>query len=485
MANNRPELEPIGDKSVYVEELLSFTVSATDADGDPLDYQVARLPNGATFDNQVFSWRPSRAQTGIYPVTFYVSDGQDQDGETINITVTGPLNHPPQMIFLRVMQNNSHAYWYADDPDDDPYPHDAYTELIYSDLSHFSYQLDSNEWTDYSAGQSGNYQDWMITLQELANTLEGGLAAGQHTIAVKAIDNHGAQSNTLYRTFTLTSPIPNSNRPPMFEPISNKTVKVGELLEFSVSATDPDGDDLTYSAEDLPQGASFTNQTFSWTPTSEQVGEHPVTFTVSDGEKEDSETIVISVQLNNHPPVLSPIGDQSIQEGRSLWITVHATDADGDTLNYSARDLPQRAMFIDQTFMWIPMHSDIGNHVVTFVVSDGKAEDTETITITVAALPNDPPVLDPIGDKTVEAGESLHFSVSATVLFYIGLATGRYLRRLHLQLDARYLTSRHLLCQLLRQRWVRSRRFGRHHHYCYSRHTKLSPANAVSESDAK
>ena len=56
------------------------------------------------------------------------------------------------------------------------------------------------------------------------------------------------------------------NQPPTLDPIGNKSVNEGSLLEFTISATDPDtGDTLTYSASNLPSGATFDagTQTFS------------------------------------------------------------------------------------------------------------------------------------------------------------------------------------------------------------------------------
>lgn len=59
----------------------------------------------------------------------------------------------------------------------------------------------------------------------------------------------------------------------------------GQPLSFGVSATDPDGDAITYSASDLPAGASFdpATQQFSWTPGFSQGGAYTVTFTAKDG----------------------------------------------------------------------------------------------------------------------------------------------------------------------------------------------------------
>jgi hypothetical protein len=70
---------------------------------------------------------------------------------------------------------------------------------------------------------------------------------------------------------------------------------VENALSFSITAVDPDGDTITYSASNLPYGAVFTSQTFSWTPSYTQAGEYEVTFTASDGLDQDSETIIINV----------------------------------------------------------------------------------------------------------------------------------------------------------------------------------------------
>jgi hypothetical protein len=70
------------------------------------------------------------------------------------------------------------------------------------------------------------------------------------------------------------------------------------LLSFTLLATDPDGDTLTYSASSLPSGATFNpaTKTFTWTPSYRQAGSYSsVSFTVSDSKANDNETITITV----------------------------------------------------------------------------------------------------------------------------------------------------------------------------------------------
>lgn len=92
-------------------------------------------------------------------------------------------------------------------------------------------------------------------------------------------------------------PVGNVNRPPILDPIGNKTVNEESTLTFTIGASDPDKDPLTYATSNLPSDATFNiiTQTFSWTPTQAK-GSYQITFTVSDGNLNDIETITIAVK---------------------------------------------------------------------------------------------------------------------------------------------------------------------------------------------
>lgn len=85
------------------------------------------------------------------------------------------------------------------------------------------------------------------------------------------------------------------NHAPVLDPIGGKTVNEGNTLVFSVTASDPDGDPLTYKVTNLPVGATFSNGTFGWTPSYFQAGPYSVTFTATDGTLEDQESITVTV----------------------------------------------------------------------------------------------------------------------------------------------------------------------------------------------
>jgi len=114
--------------------------------------------------------------------------------------------------------------------------------------------------------------------------------------------------------------------------------------------------------------------------------------------------------------VLDPVGDQDIDIGETLVISVTATDPDGDDLNltYEASGLPTGATFMNQEFDWTPSAGQEGLYEITFTVTDSGSppkEDSETITIVVGNLP---PQMNPIGNRSVDVGDLLEFTVTAT-----------------------------------------------------------------------
>ena len=116
-----PVLDFIGDKLANEEELIQFTINATDPDDDPLTYTASNLPSGATFDpltytasnlpsgatfdpqTRTFSWTPNFGQRGSYPgIYFEVSDGELTDFEDITITVTATEEDSFSVSALRI-----------------------------------------------------------------------------------------------------------------------------------------------------------------------------------------------------------------------------------------------------------------------------------------------------------------------------------------------------------------------------------------------
>ncbi|MBE0480238.1 MAG: hypothetical protein IBX68_04600 [Dehalococcoidia bacterium] len=107
-------------------------------------------------------------------------------------------------------------------------------------------------------------------------------------------------ANTLRSQPGNTVPPP-ANQPPAFQPIGDKTATEGQQLQFAVTASDPDGDSLIYTASNLPAGAVFAGRTFTWVPGTP--GTYPgVTFSVSDGKVTVRQIITITVLAASKEP---------------------------------------------------------------------------------------------------------------------------------------------------------------------------------------
>lgn len=154
-------------------------------------------------------------------------------------------------------------------------------------------------------------------------------------------------------------------------------------------------------------------------------------LTVTGGKTTDAGTIELR-QITDRAPVLDPIANKSVDENQLLTISLSSRDPDADNLTFSAlqilengetADLPVGASLTDNLdgtaiFQWKTNYGDSGYYKIIFIVNDnstlspGPLSDSESIIITVGDK-NRPPELNPIGARTVTAGEILQFTISA------------------------------------------------------------------------
>lgn len=172
-----------------------------------------------------------------------------------------------------------------------------------------------------------------------------------------------------------------ANLPPVLAPIGNQQLDPGMTLAFTLSATDPEGQSISYSATGLPLGAQLLGASFSWTPDSTQIGQHLVSFRASDAgtpTASDSEAVVISVGRINRPPVLAPIGNRQGPVGSELRFMLTASDPDLDPVAFSCTGMPADATLVD--------HGD-GSAEVTWLPSAALRADVTCSATDVGAPP--------------------------------------------------------------------------------------------------
>jgi VCBS repeat-containing protein len=118
---------------------------------------------------------------------------------------------------------------------------------------------------------------------------------GEFDIAVRVTDLGG-----FFDELVFTASVDEVNVAPVLDPIGDQFATVGETLSFALSASDADIpiQTLSFDATGLPEGAEFDPATglFEWTPTPAQEALiSNVTFTVTDGDLTDLESISITV----------------------------------------------------------------------------------------------------------------------------------------------------------------------------------------------
>jgi hypothetical protein len=185
------------------------------------------------------------------------------------------------------------------------------------------------------------------------------------------------------------------------------------------SATDDDGDDLTYSKTDGPSWLTVASDGFlSGTPSNGDVGSTPFTVQVSDGNGgTDTATLNITVNNVNDAPVFTADlivkADATEATVYSATIAGSATDVDtGDTLTYALETKPQGWLYVasDGTLSGTPATGDIGTNTFEVSVNDGNGgTDTATLQVVVVEI-NDPPVWNSDPFTQVSATEDTPYS---------------------------------------------------------------------------
>ena len=184
------------------------------------------------------------------------------------------------------------------------------------------------------------------------------------------------------------------NSAPQISGVAPGNINVGGNYSFAPTASDPDGDTLTFSVSALPLWVNFNTSTgqLSGTPTATDVGTHAnISISVSDGEFTASlAPFSIDVSANNSPPQISGVAPASVNVGGNYSFAPTASDPDGDTLTFNVSALPSWASFNTSTgrVSGTPEPGDIGTYSnIAITVSDGQGSASlAPFSITVQAI---------------------------------------------------------------------------------------------------
>ncbi len=139
--------------------------------------------------------------------------------------------------------------------------------------------------TDYAAWASSAASDNEENVASITTWPQNPFVAGENIVAVMVKQRSATSSDVSFDLQLRTDIDPlTANYPPRLAPIDDAVLTEGQFFALALSATDDDEDTLTFSAPDLPPGATLSDTgAFGWRPQATDLGAHDVTFVVSDG----------------------------------------------------------------------------------------------------------------------------------------------------------------------------------------------------------
>ncbi|MDQ0465710.1 VCBS repeat-containing protein [Caulobacter ginsengisoli] len=362
-----------GSASAPEDTVITGAAHATDVDGDSLTYSVVSGPQHGSLSfnsDGTYSYTPDANYHGSDSFTFRANDGHGNSNlGTISLDVDPPVNDNT------VAYNGSGSgsedgiisgWASASDVDGD-----SLTYSLVNGPAHGSLSFGSDG--SYLYIPDANYH-------------------GSDSFTFKANDGT-ADSNTA----TISLNVASVNDAPAAADASASTNE-DTTLSGSVQATDADSDTLTYGVASTTQHGSLSfnsDGTYTYTPNANYHGPDSFDFSVSDGHGgTDYGTVTINVASVNDVPAAAD-GSASGAEDSNITGTVHAIDADGDSLTYSVASGPAHgslSLGSDGSYTYTPNANYNGSDGFDFQVSDGHGgTDTGHISINVSPV-NDAPV---------------------------------------------------------------------------------------------
>jgi len=212
-----------------------------------------------------------------------------------------------------------------------------------------------------------------------------------------------------------------NNPAPIISGTPATSVQANSAYSFIPSASDTNGDKLTFSIAKKPAWATFSTTTgaLTGTPPSAKAGLYSgIIISVSDG-KTKVVLPVFNIQVNNPAPTISGTPVTSVQANSAYSFTPSASDTNGDKLTFSIAKKPAWATFSTTTgaLTGTPLAKHVGvTKGISITVTDGKNKvslPAFDLQVSVVAL-NKAPVISGIPATTVNVGGAYRFIPTAS-----------------------------------------------------------------------
>ena len=303
-----PVITNPGNKTNFVGDIINLPIIAGDPNSDPLTYSATGLPAGLTINSTTGVITGTFGAGGTSTVTVSVSDGLATTSTTFNWLVStrgtiryakleslSEVNGNPwaSAAEVKILDSNGVALtrtgWTAT----------ADSQETVGEPGQASNALDSNTntiWHTAWSASSPVHPHWIVLdmktnfsvggfkyLPRQDGGVNGRIADYKFYVSADGI-NWGSPvaqgrfaNDETEKTINILA-----NRNPVFGALANRTNGIGEASNVTISATDADGDVLTYAASGLPAGLVMNSATGAITGTFTTAGTLNVTVTAND-----------------------------------------------------------------------------------------------------------------------------------------------------------------------------------------------------------
>ncbi|BAZ48519.1 YD repeat protein [Nostoc sp. NIES-4103] len=308
--NQAPVITSTPRTSTRLGNSYFYEITATDADGDALNYSLETAPTGMTIAKNVIAWTPAANQSGNNNVVVKVTDsqgGSTNQSFTINVGYQAANLAPVITSAPDFVTNLEQEYQYdlkGNDPDGD--------RLIWS--------LDNAP-----SGMVIDPTTGALRWQPQSTQV------GDYTVAIRLTDSYGFYVGQEY-TLTVTG----TNTPPIFVSNPNTRAGVGQKYTYSVVAKDAENDAITYTLNRRPADMTIdANGQIEWTP--QAAGSYEIEVQATDaqgGTATQAYKIEVETTAINQAPTITSTPKYVAILGSTYSYDVDATDPENGALTY-------------------------------------------------------------------------------------------------------------------------------------------------------
>ena len=193
----------------------------------------------------------------------------------------------------------------------------------------------------------------------------------------------------LISPFVLSIVEQSNNTPPIAESAAY-TLDEDNTITVYLSATDADGDALTFAINSTPNNGvvSLSGIAATYSPSANYNGADSFSFIASDGQdNSNSAIIVLMINAVNDAPYLYDIPDAEVDAGELFIYQLEAVDVDGDDLTYAATIISGDGIATLSNNVLTVQGNPNSILEISITVSDGAATDQTSFVLIVLAEP--------------------------------------------------------------------------------------------------